>query len=263
MSWHRNNRHTLRQRRLLLTAGALVLAVVIGVEVFMGGVVRGTVRDMAAAAWQGATYAYEGTNAAVFFSSKRSLFERNKELEQTVDELQALRYQNEVLRAENLGLRAFLRTPEEITEGIVARVLSRPTHSPYDTFIIAAGSDDGVVVGDVVEVASQVAIGEVAEVGRTSSLVSLFSAPGSEHEVIVNDAVLTYYGRGSGNGLLLMPRDVPVAVGDTVFLPSHGLMIGTVGQVSADPEDAYRRVLVGPPANLPALQFVLVRSVSL
>lgn len=245
--------------------GALLvlLMALVGFEIVSGGVVRGTVRDVVAAAWVGAQDTYTNTEMGVFFTSKRTLAERNRALEASLDALQPLRYQNEVLRAENAGLRAFLRTPEEEVEGVVVRVVSRPAYTPYDTFIIAAGSADGIAVGDIVEVAAQVAIGAVVEAGEHSALISLFSAPGSEHEVVLNGVVLTYRGRGSGNGVLMVPRDVPVMEGDVVTLSSYGIALGAIGQVSANPEDAYRRALVAPPANLPALQFVLVRSAGL
>lgn len=255
-----NLRRNNNQSRLRLS---FFLALFIAVSVFATeyvthGAVRNGVRDVAAAVWGTTQGVYDATEASGFFKSKVALARDNKALRTERDSLLTMQFQNDVLRAENASLRAFLQAHEMRPTGKIAAVLSRPSVSPYSTFVIGMGTADDVRVDDWVLAAPGLVLGSVQEVGEHTALASLYSAPDYTRDVLVRDALLPYVGRGSGNGIVRAPRDLNVQVGDMVYVPESGLALGVVGHVSAKPEDAYHEVLIAPPTNLPALRFVEV-----
>jgi len=191
-------------------------------------------------------------------SSRIALSEENKKLKIEIARLESLSLHNDVLRSENATLRGMLSLREAHPEGIAAPILSNPSISPFGTFIIGSGSDDGVSVGDYVISTPRVAIGFVVEVDARTSLVRLFSAPDKITEVMIGDVRANYIGRGDGNGIFAIPRSIAIEIGGAVRLPGKSFAIGFVGAIKSDPEDAEAIVLVRVPANLPALSFVYV-----
>lgn len=229
------------------------------VEYFSGGVLRTNARDIFSPVWSISQSAVASVTQSGVFASKAGLAREVALLTKERDELRTLSLQNDVLKSENASLRALLSLREERSDGKAARVLSRPGLSPYSTFVIGAGSEDGIQTSDHVFVAPGLIIGDILEVGERTSLVGLFSAPGKKTSVKIGEnTIVEYMGRGAGNGIIEVPRGIPVQKGDSVFLANSRFLLGVVGEIEAAPEDALQRILVAPPANLPALEFVFV-----
>ena len=241
---------------------ALLLIVLFGVALKVQSPVRdglrSGVRSVAAVAWVAAHGIGDSIDHYGGFSSRTALAGENAALKAEIARLESLSLHNDVLRSENATLRDMFSLREAHPEGIAASVLSDPAVSPYGTFVIGSGTDDGVVVGAYVLSAPRVAIGRVIEVDAHSTLVELFSAPGKEIEVMIEDVRTIYHGRGDGNGLVIVPRGSHVAEGDAAQLPGLEFAIGFVGYIESKPEDAETKVLVRVPANLPSLSFVYI-----
>jgi cell shape-determining protein MreC len=124
---------------------------------------------------------------------------------------------------------------------------------------VSAGEKNGVMPGDLALVSDQTAVGAVSQVDNETSLVTLFSAPGSAHEVLVGEGASTtpvqLKGRGSGNFEAEVLRDASISVGDVAALHS-GYVIALVGRVDRAPEDPSQHVLLRVPINLETLRFV-------
>lgn len=254
MKSHRHN----NRARLWLLLLVLVAALFGGTEYFTGGFIRTSLRDTASHVWRLTQTGSAAVAESGFFHTKASLAKEVAALSREREEFLTIRLQNDVLRSENAALRGLLMAREIAPNGTAVRVLSRPGVSPYSTFVIEAGEPQ-VAVGDFVFAAPSVVVGEVVEVGQVTSLVALYTAPGKHLSVRLHDDVLVAYtGRGGGNGVLEVPRGIAVAVGDSVFLPDSGFVMGVVGDVSAAPEDAIQKVLVAPPVNISVLSFVYV-----
>lgn len=221
-------------------------------------VLAGGARSMSAIAWEAAFDAGEAFNSYGGIQSRLALAEENRKLTKEIERLQTLSLHNDVLRGENEVLRSMLLLREAHPEGLVAPVLSNPAVSPYGTFVIGSGTEDGVVIGAHVLSAPRVAIGKVLEVNKRTALIGLFSAPGKETEIMIGDTRLMYLGRGDGNGLVIVPRGVSIAEGDSAQLSGSPFAIGFVGFIKSDPEDAQTTVLVRVPTNLPSLSFVQI-----
>ena len=163
------------------------------------------------------------------------------------------------LSDENAQLKTLLSVKEHAVPVATARVLTRPGFSPYDTFLVGAGAEEGVTVGDLVIAAGDFAVGKVIEVSAHTAQVSLFSAPGNTLDVRRTDGTLfSYMGRGGGGGEADVAREVTLTQHEPIFLPGTSFMVGVVGGVQSAPEDAKQHVYIAPPVALASLEFVSV-----
>ena len=134
------------------------------------------------------------------------------------------------LMAENSELRSLLGTSQE--PRILAGIIARPPHVPYDVLYIDRGTADGIVEGSVVYHSAFNAIGVVQNVFEHSAIVTLFSAPGTETAVYVygSNIYSTAHGEGSGVVRIPVPQGIPTHEGDVVIIP--GIEQGTLGTIS-------------------------------
>jgi rod shape-determining protein MreC len=209
----------------------------------------------------------------------------------TIAEIDQLRQENALLRAENDELDSEARSAGELrreneqltallqlrsglkyqTRG--ATVIARESSEARRAIVIDRGSDDGLAVGQVVIGAGGALVGRVVEVG-----------PGIAHVVLISDSTSTVTGQllssaatgvvtGQLGGALVM-TDVDAAadvkIGDEVFTAGialgggirspypKGLLIGRVVDVTRDPNEVVQTVFLEPAAPLDRLEFLLV-----
>jgi len=177
-----------------------------------------------------------------------------------VAELESLRRKNDefagaddyrkVLESENERLRKLLRDGE-VSPRIVAGVIARPPHLPYDGLLIDKGSSDGIKEGGVVYLSYDNVVGVVQKVFTDSAFVVLFSTPGIETTVYIlgPNIYTTAIGEGDGSVRVSVPQGVPLTEGDVVLLPSlrRGILgkIGSVESGEAEPEQ-YGYITMSP-----------------
>jgi len=144
---------------------------------------------------------------------------------------------------------------------ILAAILNRPPISPYDTFIIDTGSEEGIAIGDIVMTEKNSAIGDVSSVAKNSAVVSLYSTPDRETLVAVGleRSEAPARGRGGGNFGLRLPKGVPVEIDDAIVLPNiNHRLLGLVSKIETSPNDPFQTVLFSLPINLNNLRFVMI-----
>ena len=182
---------------------------------------------------------------------------------------------------ENDKIKEILGRKTETANMILAGILSKPNQSIYGTFIIDAGLDQGITLGQKVFAFGDVPIGRIAEAYGNSSKVILFSNPGEKTEVSVSlvpasseaysseayrskrqvsrDVFMEAVGRGGGNFEMILPRDFVVQAGAEVVLPGiTPYVLGTVQTIISDPRDAFQKALLASPVNIQELKFVEV-----
>lgn len=245
----------------MIIAALFVLAI-LGLDTLTGGSLRALARIGASGLWASVLPAEDAIVNSGLFSTKRALEAENKELERKLIELEWRVNGLKVLEEENKSLRALLHLVEG-TPGITAPVVSSFRTSPYGTFFVRAGEDDGIRVGHVViagtEGIGSFAIGRVAEVQSVLSLVESLFAPGSETDGVSGEVAMTLRGRGGGEARADIPRDAKIEVGDIVFsAESGGKAVGIVRLVELDTGGAFQRVYVGLPFSLATLQYVYI-----
>ncbi|MBY0328993.1 hypothetical protein K2Q02_02790 [Patescibacteria group bacterium] len=193
--------------------------------------------------------------------SRRALSAKVNELQGTLDSYNARLTAVSLLENENSSLKTELnRDPH--SRGTLAHVLTVPNRSFYDTFVIDAGSVEGIREGQQVYAFDAVALGTVASVVEHSAVVRLFSAAGNETSgtAVDSDVAVTLIGRGAGEYEVRMPRDVHFEIGSTIALQSvYPAVLAQVEKIMTDPRDPFQRLLAKVPVNLTALKWVVVR----
>lgn len=198
---------------------------------------------------------------SAFFSlgySKISLNRENEELRDALYRSNAALLDRNLLFQENEELKEVLgrKNNRNLT---LAAVLSRPPRSPYDTFLIDLGSEDGVSVGMRVFALGNVSLGQVAVTYGKTSLVRLYSSPGEEYDAYIGDGgvVGIATGRGGGNFEMILPRGVDISEGDPITMPDIERNVFAIAEkVGVGPSETFQKVLFKNPVNLAELRWV-------
>ncbi|MCI0597609.1 rod shape-determining protein MreC [Candidatus Parcubacteria bacterium] len=163
-----------------------------------------------------------------------------------------LKEENQTLHNEKEALLAQLREGEASQEDtrLFARVLSRPPVTPYDVLVLDVGSADGVSMGAAV-FGQGVPVGIIAQVEEKTSRALLFSAAGGTNEGAVGESRLPITLRGEGAGAFSsdVPKEVPVTVGDSVFISPGASPLGTVVHIEESASAPQKTLVIRPFAN--------------
>jgi hypothetical protein len=161
------------------------------------------------------------------------------------------------LTHENEEFRALLGDTKE--KYIAAGVIARPPYSPYDSFVLDKGTEDGITEGATVYHTSEYAIGYVLHAYSESSVVALFSSPGIESTVYVYgpDIYATAYGEGGGVIRISVPQGVILAMGNIVVLPTLDTgILGTIGAVTSVPTQPEQHAYLSFPISMQSIRIV-------
>lgn len=190
---------------------------------------------------------------------RRTLIQERRALAERVRELEAQNMLTDIIRTENAELKRLLNRRDKNSRSILSGVLSKPNRTPYDTFILDAGQNDGVSQGDVVIAYGSIALGTITEVFARSSRAELFSAPDNEVAVLVgpDSITTTARGRGAGNFTARLPRGAGIEPGMSVVFPGiTPRLVASVGDVQTKPSDSFQTLHFKLPINIYELRFV-------
>lgn len=189
------------------------------------------------------------------FSDKAELALENEKLTEENAEL-ALRNQSLIKKLESLSELAVS------AGGITAGVVARPPSSPYDTLVLAKGSDDGVALGMEAFGENDTPLGIVSSVLDNFSRVTLFSSPiMTVGGWIGKDGLpITIKGVGAGAMNASVSRSAGIIVGDIVYAPGPGMLaVGSVVRVDSDPTSPSVTLRIMPALNIFSVSWVEVR----
>lgn len=192
---------------------------------------------------------------------KKVLIKKINELQTTLESYDAQITTASIISSENDALKAELgRSPRPV--GVLAHVVTLPNRSFYDTFVIDAGSDDTISVGQTVYGFGSIALGTITSVESDHATVQLFSASGqtTSGTVAGSDVAVTLIGRGGGEYEVRMPRDVEFVVGGLIaYQTTESAVLAEIERIATDPRDPFQRLIAKAPINLQALKWVIVR----
>ncbi|HUO55982.1 MAG TPA: rod shape-determining protein MreC [Candidatus Paceibacterota bacterium] len=253
---YRSRSTSIGRRRLL--AATLLIVVVFIIDSITGGKIRALVREGVA----GVSSAFDHIAGNVmnhgYFETHAALAAQNATLQAEVNSLQAQIALTNSLKAQNTSLQELVHLAQT-QQGIAAPVASSFIASPYGTFLIGAGSAQGITQGSLVLTGENVVIGEVSNVGTDSATVLELLAPGSTIDAQLDGSSIVAHGKGGGNALAEAPNGLVITTGDSVTAPEFNeRVIGIVGHVDSDPSNATQQVSIGLPVNLSSLQYVYV-----
>ncbi len=257
MNLYQPNNKTRAARRRLLLATFLVVFL-FALDILFGGVLRKNTRIIGGFIYQSGSSFVGTILKSGFFATKRSLEIRIEELNAEVARLNELAGEYRVLRDENMQLRELTNLASK-TDGITAPIISSFRTSPYGTFMVGAGSADGIQTGDLVVSPGGFVLGTVSETGAHSSIVKEIFAPGSSIDAVIAKSATLVEGRGAGNAYARVPHGILVEPGDPVISPVfQGRAIGIVGSADADSASAYSDIYIGLPVSVESLRYVYV-----
>lgn len=209
-----------------------------------------------------ATWVSNGSGALPTYLRDRGSLQ--EEIVRLNAELQDVRFENEQtssIVAENEELRRLLGSDESAPERIVAGIIGRPPHTPYDTLFLDQGSSDGIVEDAPVYHFDDKLIGFVSNVFTDSSVVTLLSSPAFESTVYVfgPNIYTTAIGIGDGTIRVSVPQNIPIHEGDTVVAPTLAKgFIGTIRAIQSEDAEPEQYGFVIPDTSLQSLRLVSV-----
>jgi len=186
-------------------------------------------------------------NRFSFILSKKNIIDENNTLKEKLAEASLSLLNMQVLESEN----QFLKGIREEGNLMLARIISRPNISPYDTLIVDTGGKQ-ITVGARV-FGNKVLLGEVVEVYGYTAKVALFSGSGVETnvEVVPSGITLVLFGQGGGNFRATVPKDFPVETGNVTIVPSYtSSIIAKVVSVDETEADSFKTLYLSYPVNI-------------
>jgi rod shape-determining protein MreC len=214
------------------------------------------------------------TSIFTAFAEIERLRRDNQELQAHLQRLEAENRQLEHARSQNEELTAVLDLRSALAyETVPAEVISRRLSEFERVVVLDHGSDHGIGAGDAVLGSGGVLVGQVAEVGRNFSFVTLLADTRS----VVIGLVPTSGATGEVLGRLSeplamtkIPSTEQVTVGDLVVAAGldlgngirspfpRGILIGRVLDVQSDPNAVVQMARIAPATNLEMLEYLLV-----
>lgn len=238
---------------ILFTAGF-----VFGIDRISGGAVRGYARLGGSAVWTAAAGTTSFFTDSGFFSTRRALEERNRELEESIATYQEQNLRFKSMEEENSLLREMANLAA-IEDGITVPVLSSFESSPYGTFRVGGGAIGGIEEGGVVLTPGGFILGAVTFVSPHTATAEAFFAAGKEIEMQVQGVPFVAHGQGGGNARADVPRDAGITEGDIVIVPAFaGRTAGVVGKVESASSSPSATLYIRLPVNLDSLRYVHV-----
>ncbi len=255
-------RHVNRWQRPALTFLAIILLIILGA--WGRELLTSPLIFLARPFWQASDNLGEVvvTQIGSLTQSKSSLVTKNKNLREENRQLKNLLLAKNNIEADNLKLRTILGRVPDQTKSIVARVIFLPNFVPYNNLLLDLGKNNTTLdvpkVGDLVVADGVVLIGRLIEVANTYSRTRLISAEANLAVVIGSENIpATAVGSGTGNFTIILPKDIPIIVGDRVVAPLlRNYLIGTVGHIEKLASRPTQTILVRTSANLWQLKWV-------
>lgn len=192
---------------------------------------------------------------------KKVLVNKITELQTTLEGYDAQLTTAKLLVIENDALKAELRRAGHV-DGVLGHVTTLPNRSIYDTFVIDAGTKEGIAVGQIVYGFGTIALGTISDVALDHATVQLFSTSGRETSGSVgpNSVAVTLTGRGGGEYEVRLPRDLQFTTGEVIAYQSvHTAVLAEIERIATDPRDPFQKLIAKAPINLQALKWVIVR----
>lgn len=195
-----------------------------------------------------------------YFIFKDSLVRENLSLREEVENLKLLLVGYGEVQKENQFLK------DRFTDGlktnrILSKILSKPPRSPYDTFVIDVGASQGVSIGNKVYVSDNIIVGIVKSVTQKTSLVELFSNPGTKQDTRLSRTGSTFVltGKGGANLILDVPKDTDIQWGDVFSYPNiDSSVIGVAYFIDTNSQSAFKTIHIRIPGNIFVSDFVEV-----
>ncbi len=204
-----------------------------------------------------------------FFTNVEELSTQNQELKQKNSELEQALRELEIIKSENQTLKEYLDLTEKYTSytTIPAYIINKDISNYSSTFIINAGSDEGIKENMTV-IADKGLVGHVISVSKKTSKVQTIIDPASSVSVIFSSSADNAVCKGTLKNNTLkatyIPTGATVLENDTVETSGmggiypKGIMVGTVSKIETTKNIIDRNAIINPAVDFNKLETVLV-----
>ncbi len=173
-----------------------------------------------------------------------------------------LRQQVAELQKENENLRAQI-FDQSITQTSTIKVYSSYPFNNNQYIVLAAGSNQGLKVGDVVTYGTNLLVGQLTSVSPNESVAETIFNPNWEMAVRIGTQQVNALFRGGIElKVTLIPKSLPVNNGDLAVTASqgfpYGLEVGSVQSVTDDVGTPYKEATLQAPFKLEDLRDVSI-----
>lgn len=157
---------------------------------------------------------------ASLFGSKADIVRERDALKERNKELESQKEESELLSLYGVDVQKALIGNKDTR--IIASVLSRPNFTPYDSFLLDKGKENGVQEGALLFGTENRVIGYIARAYNTLSHAVLFSTAGVESVVYIPESHVLVRAVGAGGGVmrLSIPQGIDVREGLLVSYPT-------------------------------------------
>jgi len=197
----------------------------------------------------------------ILSSSRKHMAEYITDLEYNMFTLRAKVLDYDRLENENETLRETLRASSGLNAVVTTtRILKRPPSSVYDTLIIDAGMNDGLVIGQKVIAFGTVYLGHIVQVFNTTAVVRLVTTQDVLRDVrsIRNGVILEAKGHNGSHVVIEMPRDIDVVEGDQFKDVLSNKLSLVVYKITFDDREPFKTVYARSPVSMRYLDWVQV-----
>jgi len=257
--------------RLKIIFIALFFVLLFGIAFLFPKAARNFFTTTAVPVWKVSSVIGNGfQNVVGFFAFKSSLTAQVSALQNQITALELKQTDYDAVLKENQELKSLFGQTGNVgtaTSGnpngrILARVLSEPPQSPYDTFALDAGTTDGLSVSDKVYISDTVLIGEIAEVSPKTSIINLFSKSGMSNTLTDERTGASYdvTGQGGANMSFQAPKDADILWGDTFSYPSLATsVVGSVFYIDQSAQSSFKTIFLRVPGNVFQTKWVMIQ----
>lgn len=197
-----------------------------------------------------------------YFSTKNSLIEKNMALQDEIAMLRLKEIDYDLVAKENQDLKSELGRVGQ-SKKVLGKILSKPPKSPYDTFVIDIGTNEGLLPSQKVYASANILIGVVSNVTQKTSLVRLFSSGEEKLEALVSRTgdSLILNGEGGGNFQVEVPKDTDIVVGDSLVYPGNSeAILAMVHYIDMNSQSSFKTVYLKIPGNVFGSKYVFVET---
>lgn len=199
-------------------------------------------------------------NIFSYFLFKQNLYKENLALKEQIETLNLKINDYNSIQNQNEELKSILGRDKE--EGkVLARIISKPPQSPYDTFLIDVGTKQGFILNDLVYSSGNVIIGKISEINPNFSQVTLFSDSNQKIQVTIarTGSSFEISGKGGANFQIDVPKETDIVWGDVFeYQNKNSSVVGSVYYIDSNSQSSFKTIYAKSPGNIFSSKWVFV-----
>jgi len=194
-------------------------------------------------------------NLTSYFKSKNDLQKFNNELISQNQDYKIQLLTMESVKKENEDLKIQLNFINPDAKTVVAKIITRPPFSPYDTFVI--NSNNQIQVNQKVYY-KKILIGRVVEAYSKTAVIKLYSSANEKTPVKLLGIDFEAEGQGNLSFKIKIPKSLVIEKSTPVYSSETNSVIGLVQNINSDEASAFQDVYFKYPVNINDLDYVEV-----